>query len=108
MADPLETRSDEVETTEKRDPSQENQYRRAIFNVPVTVTVSLGRSRLSVREVLDLRPESIVPLSARINDPIDLMIDNKVIARADLVELEDGLLGVKITEISEEIIDVEK
>ena len=87
---------------ERRDVSAENTYRRTIFSVPVTVTVSLGKIRLSVSEILDLQPESIVPLTTRIEDPIDLTIDDKIFARGELVETENGGLGLKITEIPEE------
>ena len=66
---------------ERRDVSAENTYRRTIFSVPVTVTV---------------------PLTTRIEDPIDLTIDDKIIARGELVETENGGLGLKITEIPEE------
>jgi flagellar motor switch protein FliN/FliY len=55
-----------------------------------------------VSEILDLQPESIVPLTSHIEDPVDLTIDNKVIAKGELVETEDGALGVKITEIPEQ------
>ncbi|MCI4643376.1 MAG: FliM/FliN family flagellar motor C-terminal domain-containing protein [Hyphomonadaceae bacterium] len=88
---------------ERRDPSPENTYRRTIFSVPVTVTVSLGKVRLSVSEILDLKPEAVVPLTSGIEDPVDLTVDNKIIARGELVETENGGLGVKITEIPEEV-----
>ena len=87
---------------ERRDSSPANQHRRTIFSVPVTLTVSIGHARLSVSEILDLQPESIVPLSSRIEDPVDLTIDNKIIAKGELVETEDGSIGVKITEIPEQ------
>jgi flagellar motor switch protein FliN len=87
---------------DRREASSSNKYRRTIFNVPVTVTVSIGQARLSVSEILELRPESVVPLTSRIDDPVDLTIDNKVIARGELVETEDGSLGIKIIEIAEQ------
>ncbi len=99
MANPEEIHHPE---TDRRETSNANKYRRSIFNVPVTVTVSIGHARLSVSEILELRPESVVPLTSRIDDPVDISIDNKLIARGELVETEDGSLGVKITEISEQ------
>jgi len=104
MANPEEA-VQPVAETDRREPSNSNKYRRSIFNVPVTVTVSIGHARLSVSEILELRPESIVPLTSRIDDPVDLAIDDKIIARGELVETEDGTLGVKITEISEQASD---
>ncbi|MBA3067865.1 MAG: FliM/FliN family flagellar motor switch protein [Hyphomonas sp.] len=86
---------------DRRDSSGRNAFRRSIYSVPVTVTVSIGQKRLSVSEILELQPESIVPLSSRIDDPVDLTIDNRLIARGELVETGDGQIAVKIIEIIE-------
>jgi flagellar motor switch protein FliN/FliY len=86
---------------DRRDASGRNAFRRSIYSVPVTVTVSIGQKRLSVSEILELQPESIVPLSSRIDDPVDLSIDNRLIARGELVETGDGQIAVKIIEIIE-------
>lgn len=86
---------------DRRDASGRNAFRRSIYSVPVTVTVSIGQKRLSVSEILELQPESIVPLSSRIDDPVDLSIDNRLIARGELVETGDGQIAVKIIEIVE-------
>jgi flagellar motor switch protein FliN/FliY len=102
MAAPMEA-DPKATDVERRDPSSANQHRRTIFSVPVTV--SIGQARLSVSEILELQPEAIVPLSSRIEDPVDLTIDNKIIAKGELVETEDGSLGVKITEIPEQSYD---
>lgn len=90
---------------ERRDPSAENQFRRAIYGVPVTLTVSIGQRRMSVTEVLQLAPESIVALNTKIEDPVSLMVDDKLIAKGELIETEDGGIGVKITEIAEDADD---
>lgn len=90
---------------DRREDSDANKYRRSIFDVPVTLTVSIGQARLSVSDILELRPESVVPLTSRIDDPVELAIDNKIIARGELVETEDGSLGVKITELEEQADD---
>lgn len=88
--------------TERRDPSLENQYRRSIYSVPVQVTVSLGQQRLSVAELLGLKEDSILPLNAELEDPIDLIVEGKIVARGELIETPDGGLAVKITEIPEQ------
>ena len=87
---------------EQRDGSTANLFRRSIYSIPVTVTVSIGQKRLSVSEILELRPDSVVALLSRIEDPDSLMVDDKLIAKGELIETEDGGLGVKITEIAEE------
>lgn len=86
---------------ERRDASGRNAFRRSIYSVPVTVTVSIGSKRLSVSEILELQPESIVPLMSKVDDPVDLTIDNKLIAKGELVETADGTIAVKIIEIIE-------
>jgi flagellar motor switch protein FliN len=87
---------------DRRDPSTQNSMRRSIFGVPVMVTVSLGRQRISVADLLELREESVVPLTSRIDDPIELVVENKVIAKGELIETEDGTLAVRITDIQEQ------
>lgn len=90
---------------DRREASGRNAFKRSIYSVPVTVTVSIGQKRLSVSEILELQPESIVPLTARIDDPVDLTIDNKLIAKGELVETGDGGIAVKIIEIVERSVD---
>lgn len=90
-----------VRDDDRREQSSSNQYRRAIYDIPVTVTVSIGQARMSVSEILELRSDSIIPLTSRIDDPLDLTINNKVIARGELIETADGVLALKITEIAE-------
>lgn len=77
------------------------QFRQSIYSVPVTATVSLGKKRISVSEVLELKPNSIVALETKIEDPVELIVDGRVIARGDLIETGNGTLGLKITEITE-------
>ncbi len=100
MANP-EKAPPEAVVEERRDTSGRNAFRRSIYSVPVTVTVSIGSKRLSVSEILELQPESIVALTSRIDDPVDLCIDNKLIAKGELVETGDGTIAVKIIEIIE-------
>ncbi|MFN3312033.1 MAG: FliM/FliN family flagellar motor switch protein [Hyphomonas sp.] len=100
MALPEKT-PDAAAAEDRRDASGRNQYRRSIYSVPVTVTISVGQKRLSVAEILELQPESVITLTSRIDDPVDLIIDNKLIAKGELIETEDGQIAVKIVEIIE-------
>ena len=97
-----DAKAGKLEEEERRDESPVNQFRRAIYGVPVTLTVSVGQRRLSVQEVLDLTPDSVIALNSRIEDPVSLRVDDKLIAWGELVETDDGGIGVKITEIAEE------
>lgn len=70
--------------------------------VPVEITVSVGRARPLVRELMQLDREDVLPLDHRVDDPVDLYIGDRLIARGMLEELEgpqQGFLGVRLTEI---------
>ena len=76
----------------------------ALFgDVPVTLTVTVGRARLSVRELLALDRNSVVALDSRIDEPVTIHAGDRVVAKGELQELEgspSGALAVRITEIA--------
>lgn len=86
---------------DQRDTSPEGQYRRAIFSVPVDIVVSVGQARPVIGELLAMRRDMVLPLSSRVDDPVEIMIGDRVIARGELEELgeDGGKLGVRLTEI---------
>ena len=75
MSEP-ETVEAVVGESERRSISPENQYKRSIFGLPVNVVVSIGQKKLSVAELLKLKPDTIIPLTAKIDDPIELLVDD--------------------------------
>jgi len=81
--------------------AQDPASRRAIFSVPVEVVVSVGKARPPIGELINMRRDAILVLDRRIDDPVDIRIGDRVIARGELQELEDGTgrLGVRMTEI---------
>lgn len=91
-----------VGEAERRSVSPENEYRRSIYGLPVNVIVSIGQKKLSVAELLQLKPDTIIPLTAKIEDPIELVVEDRVIAHGELIELEDGAIGVRLTQIEEQ------
>lgn len=86
---------------ERRDASSEGSYRRAIFSVPVDVIVSVGTARPVIGELLAMRRDVVLPLSSRVDDPVELIVGDRVIARGELEEIgeESGRLGVRLTEV---------
>ncbi|MEM1382413.1 MAG: FliM/FliN family flagellar motor C-terminal domain-containing protein [Pseudomonadota bacterium] len=86
---------------ERRDTSADGQYRRAIFSVPVDVVVSVGTAQPVIGELLAMRRDMVLPLSSRVDDPVQVMVGDRVIARGELEELneEGGKLGVRLTEV---------
>lgn len=72
--------------------------------VPIEVTVSVGRARPLVRDLLKLDCDSVLPLERRADDLVDLYVGDRLIARGELQELDGdqaGLLGVRLTEVSD-------
>ncbi|MGY6548423.1 MAG: FliM/FliN family flagellar motor switch protein [Roseinatronobacter sp.] len=70
--------------------------------VPVEIAISVGRARPLVRDLIRLKRDSVLALDRRIEDPVELYIGDKLIARGELQELEGeqaGYLGVRLTEI---------
>jgi flagellar motor switch protein FliN/FliY len=86
---------------EQRDGSPGGRYRRAIFSVPVEVVVAVGHARPAIGELLALRRDMVLPLASRVDDPVEIMVGDRVIARGELEELgdESGRLGVRLTEV---------
>lgn len=72
----------------------------AFLGVPVEVIISVGKARPMISELLNLTQGSVLPLDSRIDDPVEIYIGEKLIARGELQELEDsGKLGVRLTEV---------
>lgn len=70
--------------------------------VPIEILVSVGRARPIVRDLLRLRRELVLPLDHKIDDPVELYIGDRLIARGELTEVgEDnsGQLAVRLTEV---------
>jgi flagellar motor switch protein FliN/FliY len=69
-----------------------------VYNVELPVTVSFGRTYLPLRDILKLTAGSIIELDQLISEPVDLVINNCVVARGEVVVI-DGNYGVRILEI---------
>jgi flagellar motor switch protein FliN/FliY len=70
----------------------------AVFDVPVQVSAVLGRSRMDVGELLRLGPGTVLELDRRVGEAIDIYVNNRLVARGEVVLVEDKL-GVTMTEI---------
>jgi flagellar motor switch protein FliN/FliY len=70
----------------------------AVFDVPVTVSAVLGKSGMEVSELLKLGRGAIVELDRKIGEAIDIYVNNRLVARGEVVLVEDRL-GVTMTEI---------
>lgn len=71
--------------------------------VPVEVTVSVGRARPRIAELLKLERHAVLTLDRKVEDPVELYVGDKLIARGDLIEQDgdhEGQLAVRLTEIA--------
>ena len=75
----------------------------AFMGVPIDVTISVGRARPLVSELVKLRRDSVLTLDSKIDDPVELYIGDRLIARGELQEMDDdsGRLGVRLTEVAD-------
>ena len=69
-----------------------------VMDIPLEVSVELGRKRMSIRDILDLGSGSIVELDRVAGEPVDLLVNGRLVARGEVVVIEDNF-GVRITEI---------
>ena len=70
-----------------------------LLDVPVKLTVELGNCEMTMRELLQLGIGAVVQLDKLANDPIDIFVNQKLVARGENVVDEDNL-GIIITEVS--------
>lgn len=69
-----------------------------LLDVPLEISVELGRVKMMVREVLDLGTGSIVEVDKAAGEPVDVMVNGRLVAKGEVVVIEDNF-GVRITEI---------
>jgi flagellar motor switch protein FliN/FliY len=70
----------------------------AVFDVPVQVSAVLGRARMDVGELLKLAPGAVLELDRKVGEAIDIYVNNRLVARGEVVLVEDKL-GVTMTEV---------
>jgi flagellar motor switch protein FliN/FliY len=70
----------------------------AVFDVPVQVSAVLGRTRMEVGELLKLGPGAVLELDRKVGEAIDIYVNNRLVARGEVVLVEEKL-GVTMTEI---------
>ncbi|MBA4385746.1 MAG: flagellar motor switch protein FliN [Anaerolinea sp.] len=69
-----------------------------LMDVPLTVTIELGRTEMSLKQALELNQGSVIELSRLAGDPIDVFVNEKLIARGEVVVVDDKF-AVRITEL---------
>ncbi|WP_114965502.1 FliM/FliN family flagellar motor switch protein [Alkalilacustris brevis] len=73
-------------------------------NVPIEITISVGCARPLVRDLLRMGRDAVLPLDRRVEDPVELYVGDRLIARGELQELDGeqaGQLAVRLTEVAD-------
>lgn len=70
----------------------------AVYDVPVKVQAVLGRAKMPIAELVSMRSGYVFELDRRVGEPIDVLVNDRLIARGEIVMI-DGSLGVTLTEI---------
>ena len=78
--------------------SKEARDLEAVFDIPVKVTAVLGRTKLEISRLLELGAGSVVELDRKVGEAIDIYVNTRLIARGEVVLVEDRL-GITVTEI---------
>jgi flagellar motor switch protein FliN/FliY len=69
-----------------------------VMDVELNVTLRFGQRRLSLREVLELTTGSVIELDRQVEEPVELLLEGKIIARGEAVVI-DGNYGLRVTEV---------
>jgi flagellar motor switch protein FliN/FliY len=74
-----------------------------VMDVELNVTLRFGQRQLTLREVLELTSGSVVELDRQVEEPVELLLEGKVIAKGEAVVI-DGNYGLRVTEVSQPIL----
>ena len=69
-----------------------------LMDVPVRVTVEVGRTRMTLRDLVALGPGSLVTLDREAHEPADILVNGKIVAHGEVVTI-DGSYGVRVTSV---------
>ncbi|AGK55397.1 flagellar motor switch phosphatase FliY [Bacillus sp. 1NLA3E] len=69
-----------------------------LYDIPLEITVELGRTKLPIRKILELAPGSVIQLDKLAGEPVDILANHKLIAKGEVVVIEENF-GVRITDI---------
>ena len=81
-------------TNEKNDDTRLS----LLLDIPLEVTVEIGSTKMPIEDILKLNPNSVIELDRYVNEPIDLKVNGRVIAKGELYTVKNSF-GIKITQI---------
>jgi len=75
-----------------------------LSNVPIEVRVSVGSARPMIKDMMTMGPDTVIPLDRSVEDPVDLYVGDRLIAKGVLEEVpdaNDGQLAVRLIEVAD-------
>ena len=87
-----------MEASEKQKEEVETRRLEMLLDVPLDISVELGRSRMSIQELLNLGPGAVVELDKVAGEPLDILVNQRLVARGEAVVVNDKF-GIRITDI---------
>lgn len=79
-------------------PSEGQRDIKFLLDIPLTITVEIGRTKMLINDLLQLGQGSVVELDKLAGEPMDILVNNKVIARGEVVVVNDKF-GIRLTDI---------
>ena len=101
-SEPKEVRPVELKELGGGGTSADRASIQALADVALPITVELGRVSMSIRELLDTGPGSVIELDREATDPVDILAGGRIIARGEVVVI-GRTLGVRVTELTRSI-----
>ena len=71
----------------------------AVYDIPVQVSAVLGRATMQVSQLLKLGRGAVVELDRKLGEAVEIYVNNRLVARGEVVMVDDNRLGVTMTEI---------
>ncbi len=81
------------------EPTRATRDLEAVYDIPVTVSAVLGKATMQVSQLLKLGRGAVVELDRKLGEAIDIYVNNRLVARGEVVMVDETRLGVTMTEI---------
>jgi flagellar motor switch protein FliN/FliY len=102
FAEALTSQGPKNDAAESENPALDPVNLKLVMDVELNVSLRFGQRELPLREVLELANGSVIELDRKVDDPVELLLDGKVIARGEAV-IVDGNYGLRVTEVPQPI-----
>jgi len=90
--------------TEASQTSDRTELKGPFSSIPIEITISVGKARPLIRDLLKMGKNAVLPLDKRVDDAVELYVGERLIARGELEELDgdqQGQLAVRLTEVTD-------